>query len=354
MIEELNGDFLQWLRGFYHVAQTGSVRKAALLMNRNPSTISYQLRCLEQELNVILFDRYKRSLRITPEGEQLLAWTKTTFETLKGLRSSVSNAGGILKGAVALAATLPVLNYAIPALGKFSQAHPQVRLILERQIAETVRSMVEENLVDFGILPVIKPISGLEILFSARPALIHNRAIFSGIPERPALEDLAGLPFIAFPPAQTPEYLGYFAHDSRLSEVISKNTVITINNNSLMLRLVEQGLGIGIMDEFCLKANLAAEDKCSVSSLLLDHLLPVRLYGILVRPGKKMSPQSLALIRHLRTHFKGQPDTDRGAAFFGANGYLKNGGSDGYGNGCGHKPGNQDDHGRAFPYRPGV
>ena len=46
MIEELNGDFLQWLRGFYYVAQTGSIRRAAQMMNRNPSTISYQIRSL--------------------------------------------------------------------------------------------------------------------------------------------------------------------------------------------------------------------------------------------------------------------------------------------------------------------
>lgn len=43
MIEELNGDFLQWLRGFYYVSQTGSIRRAAQMMNRNPSTISYQI-----------------------------------------------------------------------------------------------------------------------------------------------------------------------------------------------------------------------------------------------------------------------------------------------------------------------
>ena len=61
MIEELNGDFLQWLRGFYYVAQTGSIRRAAQMMNRNPSTISYQLRSLEEELNTVLFDRYKKA-----------------------------------------------------------------------------------------------------------------------------------------------------------------------------------------------------------------------------------------------------------------------------------------------------
>ena len=72
MIPELNGDFLQWLRGFYYVAKTGSVRRAAELMHRNPSTISYQLRSLETELNTVLFDRYKKSLQITPEGKKLL------------------------------------------------------------------------------------------------------------------------------------------------------------------------------------------------------------------------------------------------------------------------------------------
>ena len=46
MIEELGGDFFQQLRGFYYTARTGSVRKAAQLMNRNPSTISWQIRQL--------------------------------------------------------------------------------------------------------------------------------------------------------------------------------------------------------------------------------------------------------------------------------------------------------------------
>lgn len=92
MIEELNGDFLQWLRGFYFIARTGSVRKAAELMHRNPSTVSYQLRCLEEQLQTVLFDRHKKTLRITQEGKELLGWAISTFETLKSLRSSVGNA----------------------------------------------------------------------------------------------------------------------------------------------------------------------------------------------------------------------------------------------------------------------
>lgn len=306
MIEELNGDFLQWLRGFYHVATTGSVRKAAQLMNRNPSTISYQLRCLEEELNVILFDRYKRSLRITPEGRQLLAWTISTFETLKGLRASVSNSDGLLKGSVTMAATLPVLNLAVPAIVEFRRAHPQVRLLLERQIAIAVQAMVDNSEADFGLLPVITPMAGLEILFRARPMLVYNRDFFTNIPSQPDFESLRKLPFIAFSPVQALEYLGYFAHDSRLGDFIAKNAVLSVNNNFLMLRFILKGTGVGIMDELCLKSNLTEDSKAHLASVPLDPLLPSRLYGILTRPGKRLSPQSLELIRHLRAYFKTQ------------------------------------------------
>lgn len=102
MLDELSGDFIQWLRGFYYVATTGSVRKAAELMHKNPSTISYQLRALEQELNAVLFDRVKRSLRITAEGRKLLEWTNTTFDALESMRLAVGSSGGHLQGDVDL------------------------------------------------------------------------------------------------------------------------------------------------------------------------------------------------------------------------------------------------------------
>ena len=119
MIPELNGDFLQWLRGFYYVAKTGSVRRAAELMHRNPSTISYQLRSLETELNTVLFDRYKKSLQITPEGKKLLGWTITTFETLQSMRSAVGTTDGRLQGDIFLGATLPVAIMAVDAIAAF-------------------------------------------------------------------------------------------------------------------------------------------------------------------------------------------------------------------------------------------
>ena len=124
MIEELGGDFFQQLRGFYYTARTGSVRKAAQLMNRNPSTISWQIRQLEQQLDTVLFDRYMRRLRITPEGERLLEWTISTFELLRGMKSDISSPGGTLRGTASISSNLPFSVMAVGIVSAFRKTHP--------------------------------------------------------------------------------------------------------------------------------------------------------------------------------------------------------------------------------------
>ena len=57
MIKEMGGDYLQWLRGFYQVAKTGSFSMAGREIGRNQPTISHQIKCLEKEYGVTLFDR---------------------------------------------------------------------------------------------------------------------------------------------------------------------------------------------------------------------------------------------------------------------------------------------------------
>ena len=173
MIEELNGDFLQWLRGFYYVSQTGSIRRAAQMMNRNPSTISYQIRSREEELNTVLFDRYKKSLRITPEGKKLFEWTVYTFETLRGLRSEVGTLSGKLQGTVTFSSNLPFAAQVVGIISGFRERHPDVNIRIRRALTYEVVDDVESSKVDFGLtgVTVLPDHSELEELFQgASPA----------------------------------------------------------------------------------------------------------------------------------------------------------------------------------------
>lgn len=307
MIDELNGDFLQWLRGFYYVAKTGSLRKAADIMHRNPSTISYQLRMLEGELGTVLFDRYKKSLRITPEGRNLLTWTISTFETLQSMRSSIGNLRGELQGHVSMAATLPMVTMSACAISAFTRKHPRISLVIERGLGVAVRKKVEESEVDFGILPVIRQQDNdkFEPLLTASPILVMRRNNPWRVPAVPQIEDLKRLPYVSFVSGTLQDELldSADANLMDLKEYIQKNSVIQINNYHLIMRFVWNMLGVAIMDELCFQASNFGADWDDMLTISLNHLLPNRVYGILTRRRKHISPQAYAFMDALRGYF---------------------------------------------------
>lgn len=309
MIEELNGDFLQWLRGFYYVAKTGSVRKAAELMNRNPSTISYQLRSLEEGLGVTLFDRHNRVMRITQAGETLLEWSITTFEALKNMLASVASEGVNLHGPIQMAATLPIVSLAVEPIARFINEHPQIKLTIKRNLSGDVRRDVSEAEVDFGILPVIRKPAGenLEVVARARPFLIYHRDLPYKIPAIPDLADLEKLPVVMFDSQLPQDELGDYAKLPDIGSFIAKNAVIRANNYHIIFRLVAEKMGVAIMDELCYLGSSFGGEWSKLEKIAIDHIFPNRLYGILTRKNKYISPQALALIRTLKEHFLSLP-----------------------------------------------
>ena len=60
---------LKQLEYFLEIARMGSVSKAAQMLNISQPPLSMQLKALEDELGVPLFNRTKRGLEITPEGQ---------------------------------------------------------------------------------------------------------------------------------------------------------------------------------------------------------------------------------------------------------------------------------------------
>lgn len=305
MIEELSGDFLQWLRGFYYVATTGSVRAAASLMHRNPSTISYQVKALEEELGIMLFERHNKAMKITEEGKNLLAWTISTFETLKDMRSAVGNRLGNFQGSISMAATLPILALAGNSIGEFIKSCPKVHLQIERALSHEVRAAVMDAAVDFGILPVIgiPEHANFELIINARPMLVFHKANPWQISGDPTMEELKRLPYVSFIEKNDIDELGNYLRNTGLGDFVQRNSVIRINNYHMILRFVWQKLGVALMDELCFKATQFGAEWDSLVAVPLAHLLPGRSYGLMTRKNRRFGLQVVAFMNHLRGFF---------------------------------------------------
>jgi len=302
MIESVNGDIIQWLRGFYHIAHTGSIRRASEVMNRTPSTLSYQLRCLEEELGTVLFDRDGRGLKITPEGEKLMAWTISTFEALNGMKSELSARPGNLQGKVIFSAALPIATRIVSTVSEFHHVNPKVRIDIRRGMADGIISDVEDAVSDFGLLSTAVPPADcdFEELFTSRTLLILPRENDYGLSERPSIEELSRLPFVAYLESSNRRQHSGFAATSDVDSFCRTPPVLRVNNYHLMIHYVMQGMGAALLDEVCLHGTFyggVAREHLQI--VPLDHIFPNMHHGLLLRKRKRLSPQARELARCL-------------------------------------------------------
>ena len=70
------------LKTFHHVAQLKSFTKAAQKLYLTQPAVSQQIQRLEHSLRVSLFDRSKKQIELTPQGEILFSYTRKLFHKI--------------------------------------------------------------------------------------------------------------------------------------------------------------------------------------------------------------------------------------------------------------------------------
>ena len=84
---------LRQLEYFCRIADTGSINQAARRLNMSQPPLSCQLRLLEDELGVRLFDRTRRGVELTEAGRLLYSRAASLLEYVRSTRQEVAEAG---------------------------------------------------------------------------------------------------------------------------------------------------------------------------------------------------------------------------------------------------------------------
>lgn len=113
------------LRTFVAIADTGSFSSAANAVFRTPSAVSMQIKKLEEQLGVAVFDRDARSVTLTSDGEILLGYAR---RLLALNREAVSKfVAPTVTGVVRLGSPDDIGECVLPlVLKRFSESHPGV------------------------------------------------------------------------------------------------------------------------------------------------------------------------------------------------------------------------------------
>jgi LysR family transcriptional regulator, transcription activator of glutamate synthase operon len=180
---------LTQLKYFATIADMLSFTKAADVLRVSQPALSYQVRQLETELGTRLFDRGKRRIALTPDGELFLPLAQAVLfradEATRVLREHL----GVEAGEVRLGCNPSVATYLMPGLlASFKRNFPRVRVSLSELGDVELQRSVVDGTVDFAIVTAmgssgtldVTPLATEELLLALPPAhRFASRSIIS-------------------------------------------------------------------------------------------------------------------------------------------------------------------------------
>lgn len=169
---------LRDLKYLIAVAETEHFGHAAARCYVSQPTLSGQIKKLEQELGVTLFERTNRSVSITPIGAEIVRHAKLILEQADVIKQLAQAQRDPLAGALRVGAIPTVSPYLIPLiLLPLKRKYPQMRLVLSEEITEMLTQRLLEHQIDVAILATDVKEPELEVmpLFEEPFWLAHPR-----------------------------------------------------------------------------------------------------------------------------------------------------------------------------------
>jgi LysR family transcriptional activator of glutamate synthase operon len=140
---------LRQLRYAEAVARHRHFTRAAEELHIAQSALSHQVRKLEGELGVELFERTSRSVVPTDAGEAVAARARRILTEVDGVRGEVDELQGLVRGRISVGALLPAGEIDVPRLlARFSEAYPGIEVRMREGTAGDMAAFLAEDEVD--------------------------------------------------------------------------------------------------------------------------------------------------------------------------------------------------------------
>lgn len=291
---------------FLAVSEMRGITAAAQKLSMPKSTVSRILASLEDDMDVRLFDRNSRNLRLTAEGEVLLSHAQiimdqvhTTNEAIAGLRHTPS---GLLKVAMPMAFSRDIMGR---RLAEFGQLYPD--LVLQLMVGAHQVNLLREDL-DLAFIvgrpddseAVIQKIVETPLIWVASKDYAHSHNLLSG--------EVALKPHLRFCERRyAHERLAVRGRQGKF--YMNTSGLMSVNDPVILRNIVLDGGGVALLPElYCYSAlqdgslvqvfqDILPEDSASVFALMPSRRLQPQKARVFIDFVQKIVADYLATYR---------------------------------------------------------
>ena len=231
---------------FLTVADCGSFTAAAAQWNYTPSGVVHMVNALEQEFGFPLFIRTRRGVRLTADGEQLVAPLRDLVQCDDRLRQVCSKVRGVLTGTVRIGAYYSIsVHWLPPVIGKFHQDFPSVQIELLEGHHQMLDELLSQSRIDLCLYS--------RTLRSGREWIpLRADRMMAVLPPGHRLATSTAFPIGAYADAEM--VLSARGGDADVLHVFSKYRLTptvsyTTEEDHAAIAMVESGLGITMLNE---------------------------------------------------------------------------------------------------------
>jgi DNA-binding transcriptional LysR family regulator len=250
---------LYQLRSFATVAEMGHLTRASERLHVSQPALSAQIRALEEELGVALFERGTTGMSLTAAGRQLLPGAREIVERAAALRGLAQSMRGQVAERVRVGTVSdPDLLRLGALLSAAVDRHPLLEIELHHEVSGAAFEKVRDGELDASFY--YGPLAHASVASLALRPIVYRVAGPAAWADRIAAADDAGaaaLPWVMTPPISTHHALAthFFAQRG-----LSPTTVVEADNEAVIRSLVVAGVGVSLIrEDVALEAEAAGE-----------------------------------------------------------------------------------------------
>jgi DNA-binding transcriptional LysR family regulator len=297
---------LYQLRTFAAVAERGSLTQAAERLHLSQPAASAQIKLLEDEFGVALFERRSSGLTLTGAGAALLPEIQRLLADANHVVTHAKSLSGQVKGPFRFAVIATCFEKSQLAVGRLMYLlmtrHPELNIEMQHRNSRSVVTGVTAGELDAGLalgrvdLPNVRriPLKVLRYRIAAPPPGVNGRsgALSATAIRKASWKQLASAPWITTPPGGS--------HHQMIMQLFKRlecqpTRMIEADSEPAITSLIKAGVGLGLMLE-----DLAVESDRAGEVVLVEKGRPSTYLQLLHRTGRERDPAITAILAALR------------------------------------------------------